>query len=154
MWLDKHLRHRRGYGIHSPYLYRIIREGLMLRKINGTQRDLFEELREKGVGRRTAIRLQNLCKLEDFESWAIDGCADCRSLLVATEHCPIELVEQMMASATANSSTLVLLHSAFNCQRRRECRVLAEKHHSMSASNLQMTLLFNAAGLTKQHIVI
>lgn len=54
-----HIRHLRGHGIHSPFVYSIIREAFMERKILGDGR-LYRELIEWGVRKKAARQLNNL----------------------------------------------------------------------------------------------
>lgn len=154
MWLDKHLRHRRGYGVHSPFLYRIIREALMRRNVVGGERVLYDELRRRGINKATAARLQNLCTLECEGMWCIDRVADGEELAIATEGCKESIVRAMVNRLSRGDGMVVVLHSWCNRGRRKVCKELVEMHNSMSASDLTITLYFSYKGLPKQHIVI
>lgn len=154
MWLDKHLRHRRGYGVHSPFLYRIIREALMHRNVVGKERGLYDELRRRGINKATAARLQNLCTLECEGMWCIDRVADGEDLAIATEGCKESIVRAMVNRLSHGDGMVVVLHSWGNRGRRKVCKELVETHNSMSVSDLSITLYFSHKGLPKQHIVI
>lgn len=154
MWLDKHLRHRRGYGVHSPFLYRIIREALMRRNVVGGERGLYDELRRRGINKATAARLQNLCTLECEGMWCIDRVADREKLAIATEGCKESIVRAMVNRLSHGDGMVVVLHSWGNRSRRKVCKELVETHKSMSASDLTISLYFSHKGLPKQHIVI
>lgn len=156
MWLEKHLRHRSGFGVHSPMLYRVVRGAMMPRRIQGADRGLYEALRTHGVRRRTAVRLQNLYTLEGYGAWRIDSPAAEGELAIATPRATDqEVVAMATACAKAEGSTLAILHPIGGSKVRRTlCRRLIAKHPSMSASKLSLTLLFKRADLHKQHIVI
>lgn len=155
MWLEKHLRHRSGFGVHSPMLYRVVREAMMPRRIVGSDCDLYEALRRVGVRRRTATRLQNLYTIEGHTAWRINEPIGEGELGIATPQASDECVRLMAKSNGSNNlSTLCLLHPLGQKSRRALCKRLIEEHRSMSASKQSFTLLFTRKDLHKQHIVI
>lgn len=154
MWLIKHLRHSRGYGIHSPFLYRIVRESMMPRQIVANDDSLYRALRTKGADRRTAIQLQNLYEREHYPSWSIDKSGDKEALTIATESCSEVTIRSMAQSLKEHNGTLCILHKPLNRQRKGFCRAIVAEHHSMSAEKRKFTLLFSRHDLRKQHIVI
>ena len=46
-----HVRHWRGHGIHSPFMYGIVRNVFMKSKITGPDTRLYDELRRERIGR-------------------------------------------------------------------------------------------------------
>lgn len=155
MWLEKHLRHRFGFGVHSPMLYRVVKEAMMPRRIKGTDRRLYDELRRAGVKRRTATRLQNLFTLEQHSAWRINTPAGEGELGIATSSAREDVLRQMAEANNCNScSTLCMIHPVGGRLRRKICRTLTTEHRAMSASKPSFTLLFTRNDLHKQHIVI
>ena len=155
MWLDEHLRHSHGYGVHSPFLYRIVREAMMPRRVVGCDRRLYEALVARGVGRRTAVRLQNLCNLEHLEAWSIDGATTAEAgLMIATRECSDATLEQMHKAQSHSGATLCILHEGRNRAALERCGRVVEQHSSMSAEAWAFTLLFCRKDLRKQHIII
>lgn len=62
-----HVRHWRGHGIHSPFMYGIVRNVFMKSKITGPDTRLYDELRRERIGRKHAVKIQNLyahCRME------------------------------------------------------------------------------------------
>ncbi|MBQ4280087.1 MAG: hypothetical protein IJC16_09075 [Rikenellaceae bacterium] len=55
-----HIRHYRGHGIHSPFMYALVRNVLMKRPRKRGDTTLYESLRRQHVGHRTALHIQNL----------------------------------------------------------------------------------------------
>ncbi len=54
-------RHTRGHGIHSPFVYGLVRNALMLGSGSGRPGgELYDALRSCGLNRRRAAQLQNL----------------------------------------------------------------------------------------------
>lgn len=153
MWLDEHLRHGRGYGVHSPFLYRIVREAMMPRGVMEGDTTLFDALRSKGVGRRTATRLHNLHVVENYKVWGIDECKG-GGLMVATPECEESRVGEMIRTLGEQGGALCVLHPVGNRPRRELCRRLVAEHNSMSASKVGFTLFFSRHDLRKQHITL
>ena len=55
-----HVRHWRGHGIHSPFMYGIVRNVFMKSRITGRDRTLYNALIRHRIGRKNGILLQNL----------------------------------------------------------------------------------------------
>ena len=53
-------RYFRGHGVHSPFVYDIVRSVFMRDDLLPGRRDLYEALLTAGVSRRRAVQLQNL----------------------------------------------------------------------------------------------
>ena len=156
MWLEEHLRHSRGYGIHSPFLYHIVREAMMPRRVTGSERGLYEALLGRGVSKRTARRLQNLHTLEQYEDWSIDRTQgiEGRVFVVLTEGCDRGGIGAIQRALRERGGVVVVLHEGC-CRRQRALRnTLVKEHHSMSAEKRGFTLLFSREDLRKQHIII
>lgn len=154
MWLEEHLRHSRGYGVHSPLLYRIVREAMMPRRVKGYDTSLYDALRARGVDRRTATRLQNLLCVEGYGRWSIDAVAGKGEMMIASADCREEQLRAMASVLREQEGILCILHPIGNRTRRRVCRAMVAEHHSMSASKPTFTLLISRQDLQKQHIII
>lgn len=152
LWL--HLRHSRGYGVHSPMLYRIIREAMMPRRVKDGKHALYDALLARGVSRRTATRLQNLFCVEGYRAWRIDEDGEDGELVVLTSECPQRVVEEVAGRLSKREGVVCILRKMTNLQRRALCKSLVESHHSMSAEGPTMLLLFARHDLRKQHIII
>lgn len=156
MWLEKHLRHRSGFGVHSPMLYRVVREAMMPRKLREGDHLLYNTLLDRGVGRRTATRLQNLYLLEGYPAWRIDEPIGEGELGIVTLGASEQTTRQMAdCCRELNEATLCIIHPLMGGKhRRRLTKQLIEQHNSMSASKPSLTLLFQREDLHKQHIVL
>lgn len=155
MWLIKHIRHSRGYGVHSPLLYHIVRNAMMPRKVVGVDRRLYDALTQQGVAKRTATMLQNLYSLEGFGNWCIDRVAEaCDELMIATTECNEQTLYEMAKTLGKRNGMLCIIHAPCNRARGVLRKRLIAEHHSMSAANRRLTLLFARKDLRKQHIII
>ena len=69
----KRARYFRGHGVHSPFVYAVVRQVFMRRKLNpeaGTA--LYDALLSRGISQRRAIQLQNLMAHCGYECFDID----------------------------------------------------------------------------------
>ena len=64
------IRHFRGRGIHSPFVYYLVRKALMKRRVIGGDRELYKKLTDLPLPKKRAIQLQNVqeyCRLPEAE---------------------------------------------------------------------------------------
>ena len=152
MWFDEYCFRSRGYGVHSPMLYRIIREAMMPRHVVDSDHSLYDALRLRKVGRRTATRLQNLFTLESYTEWRIDEPSATGGVTVLTPDCTAEKVREIIGGL--EEGAVCAIYPPWGCQRRALCRELTKAHRSMSAEKPQLMLYFARTDLRKQHIRI
>ncbi len=142
------LRHFRGHGVHSPYVYAIVREVFMRRDLLPGDRTLFRALRERGVGERTACELQNLAIHCGCTSCAFDcGDADFVVLIPGLPHAETIAV---VCKAAARGGCVALLAPYATAERQHLCRLLVEAHRSTTVDKRAYLLFFNNH-LPKQH---
>ena len=65
-------RYFRGHGVHSPFVYTIVREVFMRRELLPGDRALYGALLEAGVSRRRAVQLQNLAIHCGYATFGLD----------------------------------------------------------------------------------
>ncbi len=152
MWIDEHCLRRRGYGIHSPMLYRIVREAMMPRYIIGPDKELYRALRDRHIGHRTATKLQNLFTTEHYAEWQVDDFAGERGLTILTHSCTEEKLGEIVGKLSGCEGVVCATYPLWGFKRLSLCRELAHRHHSMSAEMPRMMLFFSRHDLRKQHI--
>ena len=149
------VRHYRGHGVHSPFVYSLVRKVFMRRRLEGTDAALYADLMLRNVSRRRATQLQNLythCSYANYlfadeQTSVLDGVELC---IIPREY-QIEQLERMTAEAHRTQTTLCILAPRDERARNRQCRRLVSEHNGTSVDNRGYLLLFNVEGLPKQH---
>lgn len=139
----------RGHGVHSPFVYAIVRQVFMKTDMVEGDRTLYVALKERGVNERRAVQLQNLFLHCGYEGFGLN-CATGADLCIATTDVSIERLPQLAEEVRQHGATLCIMNPYANEQRRNCCRRLAAEHPSTSIDNRGYLLLFNGP-LPKQH---
>lgn len=144
-------RHFRGHGVHSPFVYSLVREVFMRSALMPGDRTLFDALREAGVAGRTAVQLQNLAIHEGYRTFGLNRAAG--ELYVLTRELPHAEVFALVGRAAETGAAVALLEPCRGRERQLLCRQLVATHRSTSVDNRACLLLFNNR-LPKQHFVL
>ena len=142
----KRMRYFRGHGVHSPFVYNIVRQVFMCRNLKCDDHPLYDALLELNVPRRRCIQLQNLLTHCHYTTWGIDvALADVAQLdmaIVTTATPPSEFAA-LAEAATAAGTTLCILSPMLDRERHSTCKSLVESHRCTSVDNRAYLLLFN-----------
>lgn len=149
------LRHFRGHGIHSPFVYSLIRNILMKRHIECERHDLYDELRRRGAGKHWAVQLQNLfCGLH-YETFRFLSQDQMPAQLGVGEMCiagPEIAADALPASPPEGGRALLCLLSPVSGRTRHQAvNGTIESHNGTSIDNRNYVLLFYDQALPKQH---
>lgn len=135
-------RYFRGHGVHSPYVYAIVRQVFMQKRLLGEEHPLYDRLLELGVARRRAVQLDNLVVHCGYESWAVDERREV-DMIVATLATRYDSLEEYVCYAREQRATLCVMNPYNNAQRWEVCRRLIEEHPSTTVDNRGYLLFFN-----------
>ena len=143
------IKHRKGHGVHSPFVYGFVRKVLMTKSLCeelGT--DLYDSLIAAGVAEKRAMELHNtLCYIEG-QSYSINDVECDLSILLADY--PVERLRWAYEEAKRDGITLVICQPYLNRERQNEVKILLEEHRSTTIDNRAYILFFNNR-LPKQH---
>lgn len=142
-------RYFRGHGVHSPFVYAIVRQVFMRRTLIDNEHTLYDTLRSCGVSERRAIQLQNLYLHCGYKSFGLNRATEV-DMGIVTPEATSEEVTKLAAEAQACSTTLCILNPYADKGRREWCQQLIAAHPSTSIDNRAYLLLFNGP-LPKQH---
>jgi len=143
--LGRHLkraRYFRGHGVHSPYIYNIVRQVFMRRTLIGDKHDIYDALMEREIPRRRAIELQNLATHCNYPTFAIDR-TEPTALIIATLATPAEELARYAERAREAGATLAITSPYHTAERWGVCRELIDNHPSTTVDNRAYLLIFN-----------
>ena len=142
----KRARYWRGHGVHSPFVYNIVRQVFMCRELKSDNRPLYEALSSLGIPRRRCIQLQNLLHHCNYASFEIDPKREDFSgvdMVIATIDIESERLAAMAEKATQSGTTLCIMSPAYDAPRHKACEALVAQHRCTSIDNRGYLLLFN-----------
>lgn len=153
-------RYFRGHGVHSPFVYGLVREVFMSHRLLGADTSLRDALTEAGVPVRRALELQNLmtyCGYRTFFVAGEDALPEAGTIaevyVVLRGVCETDTV-RLVREASERGATVAVLAPYADRSRERMCRALVAAHGSTSVDNRGYVLLFHDKYLPKQHFRI
>ena len=142
-------RYFRGHGVHSPFVYNIVRKVFMQSKLYTADNALYGELMDKGVAKRRSVQLANLAEHCGYDNWSIDSMED-KKMIIATLDIRHTELEQYAEYARQRGATLCIITPYNNRERWEVCRRIIDTHPSTTVDNRAYLLIFNNH-LPKQH---
>lgn len=144
-------RYFRGHGVHSPFVYDIVREVFMRRELLDGDRRLYETLSSAGIPHRRAVQLQNLAIHCGYASFGMNR-ADA-DLCIATRDLPRAETLALVRAAAAGGHTVAVMSPYDGRERQALCAQIVAGHRSTTVDNRAYLLIFNNY-LPKQHFRI
>lgn len=143
-------KHYRGHGVHSPFVYGLVRKVFMRKTLQeDTGTTLYDALCKLGVSKKSARQLHNTLYYIGGKSFAINdvGC----DLSILLSDYPTDKLCAAYQDAELEGGTLAICQPYANRERQSEVNALIEAHSSTSVDNRTYVLLFFDKKLPKQH---
>ena len=144
-------RYFRGHGVHSPFVYNIVRNVFMREALLPGDRALYRALLDAGIAERRAVQLQNLAIHCGYRTFGLD-CADAE-FCILTRRLPRTGTLAMVRAAAENGHTVAVMSPYDGRVRQALCRQIVAGHRSTTVDNRGYLLIFNG-NLPKQHFRI
>ena len=143
------IKHRKGHGVHSPFVYGFVRRVLMTKALcEGTGTALYDALFAEGVAEKRARELHNTLYYIEGQSYSINEVECDLSILLADY--PTDNLRVAYEEAKAEGVTLAICQPYLNRERQNEVKTMIEEHRSTTIDNRAYILFFNNR-LPKQH---
>lgn len=143
------LRHRHGHGVHSPYIYSIVRNVFMSRGSVEAEDGLYKELRSTSLQSGYASELYNLRKHCVYKSYCIDMAEETDMVICTTEVAESRTLE-LIKYGMDHGITIVLLSPYETPEREEMCESIIKSHTSTTLDRRAYLIIFNNH-LPKQH---
>lgn len=149
-----HVRHWRGHGVHSPFVYSIIRNVFMKHHFVWCERALYNQLRQYKIGKHAALQLQNLHSYCKYNSFALldnkqqSTTAQFRLLMPSLG---AEATLAQIEGAPQGGYIVAIMLPRHNRARVKMCRSVCGAANCLSIDNRRYILLFHDPKLPRQH---
>ena len=155
------VKHYRGYGVHSPFVYGLVRHSVMMKtSIVGDDCSVFNDLCEIGVPAKRAIQLQNMFTWAGYKATVYLTSADSkvealqlndRTVCFVTPDYPMEQTVKLCAVCAEKEAVLCILMPYDSRLRSKACLDIIRTHKHTSVDNRGFLLLFFNPRHPKQH---
>lgn len=145
------VRYFRGHGVHSPFVYQLVRQAFMKGKLQTSEPVLYEALMQRGFVKKRAVQLQNLYSHCDYRSFSIDSLANPCDLCLLTEAVSERETREVVERAARRHTTVAVMSPYEGRERAALCRELVDNHTCTSVDKRAFLLLFTDPNLPKQH---
>ena len=135
-------RYFRGHGVHSPFVYDIVRKVFMQGKLQNTDSALYSALLSKGVAKRRAVQLANLAEHCGYDSWCIDTMEQKQMIILTLDTHYTELA-RYAEYAREKGATLCIVNPYNTRERLNVCLDIIDAHPSTTVDNRAYLLVFN-----------
>lgn len=135
-------RHFRGHGVHSPFVYNVVRHVFMQKRLYNTASELYATLHDHGIAERRCVQLANLAEHCKYSCWCVDSKQEQEFIIVTLDTRYPEL-ESYAEYAREHGATLCIMSPYNNRERWEVCHKIINAHPSTTVDNRAYLLIFN-----------
>lgn len=147
------IRHARGYGIHSPLVYSLIRNVFMKKDI-GEETKIYDKIIETGTSDKIARDIQNFYDFYGFSTFSIDdgitSVHEGNRLYIFTDSNIVGAAENIFSVEWEKGNVMCLIPGKSK-GRKSLCRNIAGSHPGVSIDRKTYFLYFYNVSYEKQH---
>ncbi|MFI3247922.1 MAG: hypothetical protein R3Y39_02210 [Rikenellaceae bacterium] len=134
------LRHFRGHGVHSPYVYNIVRKVFMRKTlIESDNFELFDVLKSK-MEVALATELQNIATVCGYDKFALNPKGEYEAdIIICTSQYSDDDIDSLLQKSVKNGTTIAILRSALSNTIERQL----SEHRSTIITRRKYVLIFN-----------
>ncbi len=142
------IRHFRGHGVHSPYIYIMVRKILLHHNYDASQFDalVIKRLQSDSLSTHRAEEILAIAQYCQYSTFSFDACKECDMVILSTL-CSDEDVTYITEWAKINGIAVVIISPY---KRKELCDTILKNHTSTSVDRYDYLLLLNNY-LPKQH---
>ena len=144
------VRFFRGHGVHSPFVYNIVRQVFMRNTLLDEDTTIFAMLQSQSVAKRPAMHLQNLYTHCSYRTFALNALTTPCDLCIVTEQSDEQTTLDLARRAAMQGTTFALMEPYNGRERAALCHRLVEEHPCTSVDKGSYLLLFTHPNLPKQ----
>lgn len=140
------LKHFRGRGVHSPFVYSIVRNVFIEEVVKPLESKLYRELLEINIEDGIAVEIARLANHCGFRTASIDSALS-EELIICSLRCSDETIYSLSKSAAQSGKAIIILSPY---ERREICDRVLRENRSTSIDRFNYLILLNNH-LPKQH---
>ncbi len=153
-----HLRHYRGHGVHSPFVYRVVREAAMRkREIISEEQSLYTKLREMGFGHKRSVQIQNFYTICGCDSFVVDQereKIDSGTMWIVTTATSPDRIASLTSQVGIVEAVVCIIFPRNSAARYRATKKAIKQHNGLSIDSISFISLHCNDKRIKQHIII
>lgn len=150
------MNHWRGHGIHSPFMYDLVRNVIVKRRVSYNENSLPRNIINYNLLKRDTLFIKNLYAYLGYTECMIVGegePAD-RTFCIAPKGTPAEAIEQLIRDIETkgcNECCVAVLGVNKSAEKYRLCRAVVKSHTCVSVDIYRTYLFFYDNKLQKQY---
>ena len=149
------IKYWRGYGVHSPFMYRMVRQALMKHRVLDTKALAEIDFKSLGICNRERTMIRNIFVINQYKDFQV---ADAQTSLTSETlylvplKCSDQTINQLVSQINDQTNCGIIFGNTNRSHKRYDrCKSIAKKLNCVSLALHCMFAIFIDRGLKKQH---